>query len=152
MIANIHFEDNGQDVQMFTVSFYPDFKFGEVISADMQNSVWKGFCVLSGKPKKGDLITISKGPKEEVIQFKHKVIKMEIVEPAKEPATGMTRTHNVLGEDVTIEWEKSERIERHDSGCAHFLLIGLGSDGQEYEAVGVYQGDELQGIENIQTI
>lgn len=69
-----------------------------------------------------------------------------------EPATGMTRTHNVLGEDVTIEWEKSERIERHDSGCAHFLLIGLGSDGQEYEAVGVYQGDELQDIENIQTI
>lgn len=60
--------------------------------------------------------------------------------------------HLVYGEEVTIDWEKSDLIKDHGSGCCHYLLIGIGSDGNEYEAVGVYQGDDLQEVENIETI
>lgn len=64
----------------------------------------------------------------------------------------MTRNHLVYGEEVNIDWEKSDFIENHGSGCKYYLLIGEGSDGKEYQATGIYQGDELQEIENIETI
>lgn len=64
----------------------------------------------------------------------------------------MKRTHLVYGEEVTIEWEKSDLIEDHGSGCCYFLMLGAVNGETEYEAVGIYQGDDLQDIEDIQTI
>lgn len=77
-LVTIFFEDNGQDIMRFTAAFYPDYKFGQVIDSDMQGDIWIGMCILSGKPKKGDCIRISKSPDSDVILFKHKIEKVVI--------------------------------------------------------------------------
>jgi len=63
----------------------------------------------------------------------------------------MERNHLVYGEEVNIDWEKSDLIENHGSGCCYYLLIGIGGDGNEYQATGIYQGYELQVIKGIFT-
>lgn len=62
----------------------------------------------------------------------------------------MKREHEINGEIVTIEWERDCEIDNHGSGCVYWGLTGLGSDGKEYIATGVYQGDDIEEIEDIE--
>ncbi len=72
--AIIELEDNGQDLQSLTVSYYPDFKFGIVIDCDLQKDIWVDMCVLGKrKPAIGDNLILSKSPDSEVIKLKHKI-------------------------------------------------------------------------------
>lgn len=62
----------------------------------------------------------------------------------------MTRTHEINGQEVSIEWEQDELIENHGSGCCYYGMNGIGSDGKEYIATGIYQGDDLEDIEDVE--
>lgn len=62
----------------------------------------------------------------------------------------MQRTHEIEGREVTIDWEQDELIENHGSGCRYYGMNGMGSDGKEYIATGIYQGDDLEDVEDIE--
>jgi len=62
----------------------------------------------------------------------------------------MKRTHIIDGKEITIDWERDCEIENHGSGCVYWGLSGLGSDGNEYIATGVYQYGELEEIQDIE--
>lgn len=58
----------------------------------------------------------------------------------------------ISGEEVNIEWQIYDLIENHGSGCAYFALSGKGDNGKNYQATGIYQGDELEEVEDIEEV
>lgn len=84
VIAKVTFEDEGQDFTEFTIEFYPDYMLGYVVDCQpAQASIWVGMAVLSDKPKKGKHISVSKSPKDPVIDIKYKITNVEIETPKK---------------------------------------------------------------------
>ena len=77
VIAIVCLEDKEQDVQRFTIEFYPDFRFGRIIDADMQRDIWTEFCVLSGKPTVGQCLVLSKSPNDIVLTLRYKAVSVE---------------------------------------------------------------------------
>lgn len=78
IVLTIDVEDKGQDVTYFVVEFYLDYALGYVLnSGNYQNKVWRGQCILSGKPKKGAYLLFSEAPGKEVRRFKYKITNIQ---------------------------------------------------------------------------
>jgi len=111
----VHFEDNGQDFSYFKISFYPDFKFGTVVEAGpFQNEIWSQYFVISGKPKKGGHLVISKSPDDESLKLKHTIENIIVSGKGKCPKCkklGTFSEHNEHCDDCVAEAFENEQKE-----------------------------------------
>ena len=83
IVVEVEFKDEGQDFLTWKIDFYPDYLLGYVVDSEpFQASIWTQYCVISGEPKEGGFITISKGPGEQMIEIKYPIEKIKILEDA----------------------------------------------------------------------
>lgn len=75
----ITLKDEGQDMTQLIIAYYPDYGFGAIMDTDMQSEIWSSFFVLSGKPKVGDFLAISKSPTDDVINLKYPIERVQTV-------------------------------------------------------------------------
>lgn len=78
IVFTIDVEDKGQDVNYFVIEYYPDYVLGYVTSAGpYHNGLYKGKCVLSGKPKKNGYLLFSDAPGKDVTRLKYKITQIQ---------------------------------------------------------------------------
>ena len=60
--------------------------------------------------------------------------------------------HTINDKQVEIDWEQSDLIDNHGSGCKEYMVIGSDGQGIEYIGSGTYQDDELIEVTDIELI
>lgn len=134
IVLTIDVQDNGQDVTWFVIEFYPDYKLGYVLSSgSYQKNIWRGKCVLSGKPKRGQKLLLSEAPGKAVIQLKHKITEIQewplhlymLTAPAENLQYGdieavVTAAYS-RKDALTIEPQYGEEFLQHDNLAVRYI-------------------------------
>ncbi|WP_298845559.1 hypothetical protein [uncultured Clostridium sp.] len=60
--------------------------------------------------------------------------------------------HLISGEEINIDWQQVHLIDKNDSGDEEWRIDGDGEDGKKYTAVGSYQDDELEDVNDIELL
>ena len=60
--------------------------------------------------------------------------------------------HFISEEEINIEWDRTQLIDNHGSGCSEWIVEGEGSDGKKYTGTCQYQSDQLISVDEIELL